>query len=64
MLDPSNYSEWVRLNRACELTGLSVNALREYIKKGHLHESIHWVKRQGRLWINLEAFNQWVKTGT
>ena len=63
MSDQSNYLGWVRFNRACELTGLTVNSLREYIKKEQLQESIHWVKRQGRYWIHLGALNTWVKTG-
>lgn len=64
MSDQTIYLEWVRLHRACELTGMTVNSLREYIKKGHLQESRHWVKRDGRHWIHLGAFNKWVQTGT
>jgi hypothetical protein len=59
----SDYLGWVRFSRCCDLTGMTENALREYIKKGDLRESVHWIKRKGRYWIHLGEFNLWVSTG-
>jgi hypothetical protein len=58
----SVYLDWVRFSRCCELTGMTENALREYIKKGYLRESVHWKKLKGRYWIHLGEFNRWVST--
>ncbi|MBT5790026.1 MAG: hypothetical protein HN738_01740 [Gammaproteobacteria bacterium] len=59
-----NDLEWMLLTKVAERTGASVNAIREYIKKGYLPEGIVWVKNRGRIWIHIREFNQWVATST
>ena len=52
-----NDLEWMLLTKVAERTGASVNAIREYIKKGYLPEGIVWVKNRGRIWIHIREFN-------
>ena len=59
-----NDLEWMLLTKVAERTGASVNAIREYIKKGYLPEGIVGVKNRGRIWIHIREFNQWVATST
>ena len=52
---------WRTLQRTADTAGLSVNALREYIKKGHLVSGYHFVKaRNGRIMIHEARFAQWL----
>ncbi len=44
------------------MTGLTVEAIRAYIKKGHLRIEVHWIKAaNGRTMIHIERFNQWLE---
>lgn len=53
---------WVTVNKMAELTGLSVEAIRAYIKKGHLRLQVHWIKASnGRTMIHVERFNEWLE---
>ena len=52
--------EWITINRVCEITGYSINALREHKKKGYLTKDIHWIKRRGRILIHAKRFNEWL----
>jgi len=64
MPDQASNENWVLLKLACEQTGLTKCALREYIKKGRLQSNIHYVKREDRIWIEMGALYRWVRTGT
>jgi hypothetical protein len=61
MNSTTNYLEWVTIAHASTLTGATRDALREHIKKGHLEERIHWIKKKNRIWIHLGRFNQWLE---
>lgn len=53
---------WVTVKRMAEMTGLTVEAIRAYIKKGHLRIEVHWIKAaNGRTMIHIERFNQWLE---
>ena len=53
---------WSTIRVATEGTGLTVNALREYIKKGLLTEKHHWVKApNGRIMVHRERFARWLE---
>lgn len=51
----------VRIKRFAELTGYTENAVRQKIEKGVWAEGRHYKKApDGRVLIDLEAFDQWV----
>lgn len=53
---------WVTVDKAAELTGLSKEAIRALKKKGQWREKIHWRKSpNGRILISLEGYNQWAE---
>jgi hypothetical protein len=59
-----NHSErlLVTVKKCAELTGLSENAIRQYLKKGHWILGIHWFKSaNGRIFISMTAANQWMQ---
>ncbi|MFX3658312.1 MAG: hypothetical protein ACN6I7_04070 [bacterium] len=46
------------IKKMAEMTGLSVEAIRAYIKKGQIRIQVHWIKaRNGRTMIHVERFN-------
>ena len=52
---------WVTVEKAAELTGRSVDALRNLIRVGKLVEGAHWKwSPDNRQHINLEAYDEWV----
>lgn len=59
-----NHSErlLVTIKKCAELTGLSENAIRQYLKKGHWILGIHWFKSaNGRIFISMKAANLWMQ---
>ncbi|MEH6542465.1 MAG: hypothetical protein V7721_00855 [Porticoccaceae bacterium] len=56
--------EWVTLKRLSELTGLTSEAIRAMIKKGKLQIDYHWHKQDGRIYLNIERFNEWAQGKT
>lgn len=53
---------WIRLNRFCELSGYSEDAVRSKISQGKWKEGVMYVKaRDGRIHINWEAYQTWVQ---
>lgn len=54
---------WVTLDKCAELVGLTKDALNALRVRGHLRMDIHWKKRQGRIYIDLIAFQRWVDVG-
>lgn len=53
--------KWITIRKCSELTGLSEEAIRAYKKKGEWVEACHWVKRNGRIFINTERVEQWIE---
>jgi len=50
---------WITIKKCAELTGLTEEAIRALKKKGHIRETIDWVKsRNGRIFIHLENFTR------
>lgn len=53
---------WVLINRLCDLTGYTDDAVRAKIKKGVWLAGKHWIKApDGRILFNLEAIKAWVE---
>ncbi len=53
--------KWVLRDKLCELYGYSKDAVYAYCKKGIWREGVHFVKRQGRLYFNIQAIDSWVE---
>ncbi|MFZ1852797.1 MAG: MerR family transcriptional regulator [Nitrosomonas sp.] len=52
----------VTIKKFAELTGLTEEAIRQYIKKGQWSENIHWVKApNGRIFIKTKAAYLWMQ---
>lgn len=52
----------VTIKKFAELTGLTEEAIRQYIKKGQWSENIHWVKApNGRIFIKTKAAHSWMQ---
>ncbi len=53
---------WVTIDKASELTGLSREAIRALKKKGQWREKVQWRRSpNGRILISLEGYKQWVE---
>lgn len=57
-------SRFVTIELASVLTGLSEAAIRMKIQRGIWLEERQWVKRDGRVMIDMEGYERWVETGT
>lgn len=54
--------EWITIQKAAELSGYSVAALRSKIQRCELAEEVIWRKAQdGRILFNVANFNAWLK---
>lgn len=52
----------VTVKKCAELTGWTENAIRALIKKGQLRLKVHYFRApNGRIFIDLEAFNRWIR---
>lgn len=54
---------WVTLDRCAQLVGYTKDALNALRTKGKLRMDIHWRKREGRIFIDMHAFQNWIETG-
>ncbi len=53
---------WVKLNRFCELTGYTPDAIYAKMRKGAWAEGLHWRKApDGHIMVNIEAYDRWVE---
>ncbi len=59
----ASFSPWVTVDKCAELTGLTVNAINALRTRGKLRLDIHWVKRNGRVFINIPALQSWIEQG-
>ena len=53
--------KYVIIKKLSELSGLTNNAIYAYVKKGIWIEGNHWVKRNGRLYFNIQEIEKWVE---
>lgn len=56
-------ARFVTIELAEALTGLTQAAIRTKIHRGIWLEERQWVKRDGRVMIDLEGYERWAKTG-
>lgn len=56
--------KWVTVEKCAELIGWSKDAINSLRVKGKIRMDIHWTKRNGRIFIDLVAFQKWIETGT
>ena len=55
--------KWVKLQKYCNLSGDTANAVHARRKKGVWLDGIHCQVRNNNLWINTEAVEKWVEQG-
>ena len=55
--------KWVTVDKCAELVGWTKDAINALRTKGHLRMNIHWTKRNGRIFIDMFAFQKWIETG-
>lgn len=54
---------WIRLQKFCDLTGYTADAVYAKIRKGTWAQGLHWCKApDGHVMINVEAYNRWVES--
>jgi hypothetical protein len=56
-------SRFVTIGLASILTGFTENAIRLKIHKGVWLENRQWVKRDGRMMIDMRGYEAWVESG-
>ena len=56
-------SRFVTIELGALLTGLTESAIRMKIHKGVWVEGRQWVKRDGRVMIDIKGYEQWAETG-
>jgi hypothetical protein len=54
---------WVTVEKCAELVGWSKDAINALRVKGKIRMDVHWIKRNGRIFIDMAAFQQWIGTG-
>jgi len=54
---------WVTVEKCAELVGWTKDAINALRVKGKIRINIHWIKRNGRIFIDMAAFQQWIRTG-
>lgn len=57
-------SRFVTIKLAAALTGLTEGAITMKIHKGVWLENRQWVKRDGRVLIDMEGYERWAESGT
>lgn len=58
-----NTSRFVTIELASAKTGLTVPAIRAKIHKAEWAEGMHYVRRDGRIYIDMEGYERWVEKG-
>ncbi|WP_306523703.1 hypothetical protein [Rheinheimera sp.] len=54
---------WVTVEKCAELIGWTKDAINALRVKGKIRMDVHWVKRNGRIFIDMAALQQWIGTG-
>lgn len=57
-------ARFVTIELASVMTGFSPSAIRTKITKGVWLEDRQWIKREGRVLIDMKGYEQWVESGT
>lgn len=57
-------SRFVTIELASAMTGFTPAAIRAKINKGIWLEDRQWIKREGRVLIDMKGYETWVATGT
>ncbi|AVS94498.1 excisionase [Paracidovorax avenae] len=57
-------SRFVTIELAAAMTGFSPAAIRAKINKGVWIEERQWIKREGRVLIDMRGYEKWVESGT
>lgn len=53
-------SRYVTIELASAKTGLTEKAIRNKIERGDWAEDVHYRRRDGRVFIDMEAYEKWV----
>ncbi len=53
----------VTVDKCAELVGWTKDAINALRVKGKIRINIHWIKRNGRIFIDMAAFQHWIRTG-
>lgn len=54
--------KWVTLKKYCEISGDTVDAVKQRRKKGEWAEGKHSkLGPNGRIWVNLEQVDRWIE---
>mgnify|MGYP000621400342 CR=1 FL=1 len=54
---------WVLLKKYCELSGESRDSFNSKRRRALVAEGLHYRKsRDGRIWVNIEEMERWVKS--
>lgn len=66
--DPYNQNlcivTWVTLEKCCDLIGFTKDQINALRTRGKIRQDVHWVKRNGRIFINLPAIQRWIEAGS
>lgn len=57
-------TRFVTIKLAAAMTGLTVGAIEMKIARGVWLEGRQWVKRDGRVMIDIRGYERWAETGT
>lgn len=57
-------ARFVTIKLAAAMTGLTVGAIEMKIARGVWVEDRQWVKRDGRIMIDMQGYERWAETGT
>ncbi|MDQ5921166.1 MAG: hypothetical protein QG673_1222 [Pseudomonadota bacterium] len=53
--------KWVKLNRFCQLTGITEMAVRKKRHEGKWNEQIVKCAKDGMLYVNIEEYQKWIE---
>jgi hypothetical protein len=54
--------KWVKVNKYCDLSGDTSEAVRARRRNRKWTEGVQWVKREGSIWINPTEVEKWVES--
>lgn len=54
--------KWVRINKYCELSGDTLEAIRARRRRRLWIEGVHWRKAGGVFWINPAEVEKWIES--
>ncbi len=52
--------KWIRADAYCRYTGDTKHAIYARCQRGEWLLGNHYIKRSRKIWINIEAVNQWL----